>query len=68
MPSSSMISSLSWREWGAALSPLSQIVTIADVYESMLGTREGRPPLLPAQVIKELYQQGRAQQLDLGLV
>jgi HD-GYP domain-containing protein (c-di-GMP phosphodiesterase class II) len=53
---------------GAALSPLGQIVAIADVYESMLGTREGRPPLLPAQAIKELYQQGRAQQLDLGLV
>jgi HD-GYP domain-containing protein (c-di-GMP phosphodiesterase class II) len=53
---------------GTALSPLSQIVAIADVYETMLGTREGRPPLLPAQAIKELYQQGRAQQLNLGLV
>ena len=53
---------------GAAISPLSQIVAIADVYETMLGTREGRPPLLPAQAIKELYQQGRAQQLDVGLV
>jgi len=53
---------------GAALSPLSQMVAIADVYETMLGTRTGRPPLLPTQAIKELYQQGRAQQLDLGLV
>jgi HD-GYP domain-containing protein (c-di-GMP phosphodiesterase class II) len=53
---------------GAALSPLSHIVAIADVYETMLGTRTGRPPLLPTQAIKELYQQGRAQQLDLGLV
>ena len=53
---------------GAALSPLSQIVAIADVYETMLGTRQGRPPLLPAQAIKELYQQGRAQQLNLHLV
>jgi cyclic di-GMP phosphodiesterase len=53
---------------GAALSPLSQIVAIADVYETMLGLREGRPPLLPAQAIKDLYQQGRAQQLDLRLV
>ena len=42
-------------------------MAIADVYETMLGTREGRPPLLPAQAIKELYQQGRAQ-LDLHLV
>jgi len=53
---------------GAALSPLSQIVAIADVYETMLGTRQGRPPLLPAQAITELYQQGRAQQLNLHLV
>jgi HD-GYP domain-containing protein (c-di-GMP phosphodiesterase class II) len=52
----------------AALSPLSQMVAIADVYETMLGTRTGRPSLLPTQAIKELYQQGRAQQLDLGLV
>ena len=53
---------------GTGISPLSQIVAIADVYEAMLGTREGRPHLLPAQAIKELYQQGRAQQLNLGLV
>src|SRR5262245_43490627 len=53
---------------GAALSPLSQMVAIADVYETMLGPREGRPPLLPTRALKELYQQGRAQQLDLGLV
>jgi len=53
---------------GTALSLLSRIVIIADVYETMLGNREGRPPLLAAQAIKELYQHGRAQQLDLGLV
>jgi HD-GYP domain-containing protein (c-di-GMP phosphodiesterase class II) len=53
---------------GAALSLLSQIVAIADVYETMLSPRAGRPSLLPAQAIKELYQQGRARQLDLRLV
>lgn len=53
---------------GDAVLPLSQIVAIADVYESMLGPREARPPLLPAQALKELYRHGRAQQLDLGLV
>jgi HD-GYP domain-containing protein (c-di-GMP phosphodiesterase class II) len=53
---------------GIALSPLSQMVAIADVYETMLSTREGHPPLLPAQALKELYQQGRARQFDLGLV
>lgn len=53
---------------GAALQPLGQIVAIADVYESMLGPREARPPLLPAQALKELYRHGRAKQLDLSLV
>lgn len=53
---------------GADLAPMGQIVAIADVYESMLGPREARPALLPAQALKELYQQGRAQQLDLRLV
>ena len=53
---------------GAALSPLSQMVAIAEIYDTMLDTREGRPPLLPAQAVKELYQLGRSQQLDLGLV
>jgi HD-GYP domain-containing protein (c-di-GMP phosphodiesterase class II) len=57
-----------WGLSGAALSPLSQIVAIAEIYDTMLDTREGRPPLLPAQAIKELYQLGRSQQLDLGLV
>jgi HD-GYP domain-containing protein (c-di-GMP phosphodiesterase class II) len=53
---------------GAALSSLSQTVAIADIYETMLGNRAGRPPLLPAQALKELYQCGRLQQLDLHLV
>ena len=44
------------------------MVAIAEIYDTMLDTREGRPPLLPAQAIKELYQLGRSQQLDLGLV
>lgn len=53
---------------GAGLLPLSQMVAIADVYETMLTHRQGRPPLLPAQAIKELYKHGRTQELDLGLV
>jgi hypothetical protein len=47
---------------------LSQIVAIAEIYDTMLDTREGRLPLLPTQAIKELYQLGRSQQLDLGLI
>ena len=36
------------------------MVAIAEIYDTMLDTREGRPPLLPAQAIKELYQLGRS--------
>src|ERR671927_1549180 len=44
------------------------MVAIADMYDTMLDSRAGHPPLLPAQAVKELYQLGRSQQLDLGLV
>lgn len=53
---------------GTALLPMSQMVAIADAYETMLTHRQGRPPLLPAQAIKELYQHGRNHEFDLGLV
>lgn len=53
---------------GSTLSTLSQTVAIADSYETMLGNRTGHPPLLPAQALRELYQCGRLQQLDLRLV
>jgi putative nucleotidyltransferase with HDIG domain len=46
------------------ISPLSEIVAIADMYDAMLSSREGRPPLPPAQAIKELYKYGLQGQCD----
>ena len=42
----------------AEISPLSQIVGIAEVYEDMISGWRGRPALLPEQAIKRLYQYG----------
>lgn len=49
---------------GLNISPLSEIVGIADMYDAMLSSREGRPPLPPAQAIKELYKYGLQGQCD----
>lgn len=49
---------------GAHLSALSQVVGIVDIYDTMLGSRGGRPPLPPTQALKQLYQLGVAGQLD----
>jgi putative nucleotidyltransferase with HDIG domain len=49
---------------GLEISPLSEIVAIADMYDAMLSSREGRPPLPPAQAIKELYKYGLQGQCD----
>jgi HD-GYP domain-containing protein (c-di-GMP phosphodiesterase class II) len=43
---------------GLEVSPLSEIVSIVDIYDGMLSDRQGRPPLTPARAIKEIYQQG----------
>jgi HD-GYP domain-containing protein (c-di-GMP phosphodiesterase class II) len=51
---------------GLSISPLSEIVSIVDVYDAMLSSREGRPPLPPAQAIKELYKLGLQGQFDRG--
>jgi HD-GYP domain-containing protein (c-di-GMP phosphodiesterase class II) len=51
-----------------AISPLSEIVGIVDTYDAMLSSREGRPPLPPAQAIKELYKYGLQGQFNRGLV
>ncbi len=42
---------------GADLSAFSVIVGIADAYDAMLSTREGRPALLPERAMQELYAQ-----------
>jgi HD-GYP domain-containing protein (c-di-GMP phosphodiesterase class II) len=49
---------------GDRIHPLSEIVGIADVYDAMLSSRYGRPPFLPAQAIKELYQAGLKGEFD----
>lgn len=49
---------------GANISPFSEIVGIVDLYDAMLSSREGRPPLLPAQAIKELYRISLAGSVD----
>jgi HD-GYP domain-containing protein (c-di-GMP phosphodiesterase class II) len=41
---------------GLEISPLSEIVGIVDLYDAMLSSREGRPPLPPVEAIKQLYQ------------
>jgi HD-GYP domain-containing protein (c-di-GMP phosphodiesterase class II) len=53
---------------GEAISPLSMIVGIADVYDAMLSGRYGRPQLLPAQAIKALYQCSLKGEFDSLLV
>ncbi len=49
---------------GLSISPLSEIVGIADIYDALLSHREGRPALPPAQAIKELYQEGLRGTID----
>lgn len=49
---------------GVDISPLSEITSIADVYDAMLSSQQGLPPLLPAQAIRELYQCGIRGEFD----
>lgn len=49
---------------GAHLSALSQVVGIVDIYDTMLSSRGGRPPLPPTQALKQLYQLGITGQFD----
>jgi HD-GYP domain-containing protein (c-di-GMP phosphodiesterase class II) len=49
---------------GAMISPFSEIVGIVDLYDAMLSSREGRPPLQPALAIKELYNYSRKGFID----
>jgi HD-GYP domain-containing protein (c-di-GMP phosphodiesterase class II) len=49
---------------GLEISPLSEIVGIVDIYDAMLSSREGRPPLPPAQAVKQLFQDSLKGHLD----
>ena len=53
---------------GDMIAPGSEIVGIADAYDAMLSSCGRRPPLLPAQAIKELYQGGLKGEFALGWV
>lgn len=53
---------------GDQIAPGSEIVGLADAYDAMLSSRGGRPPLLPAQAIKELYHGGLRGEFDLRWV
>jgi HD-GYP domain-containing protein (c-di-GMP phosphodiesterase class II) len=50
------------------ISPLSEIVSIVDTYDALLSSREDRPPMPPAQAIKELYKCGLQGQYDRRLI
>ena len=51
---------------GLSIAAASEIVGIVDIYDAMISDREGRPPLAPAQAIKEIYQCGLQGHIDLG--
>jgi putative nucleotidyltransferase with HDIG domain len=46
----------------------SQIVGLVDRYETLSGGRGGRPPMFPAQAVRDLYQLGLNRCYDLALV
>jgi HD-GYP domain-containing protein (c-di-GMP phosphodiesterase class II) len=53
---------------GFQICPLSEIVGIVDLYDTLLSGRTGRPALPPAQAIRELYKYGLQGQCDRGWV
>jgi HD-GYP domain-containing protein (c-di-GMP phosphodiesterase class II) len=53
---------------GLEISPLSEIVSIVDIYDAMLSGREGRPVLPPTQAIRELYKYGLKGHCDRGWI
>jgi putative nucleotidyltransferase with HDIG domain len=53
---------------GLEISPLSEIVSIVDIYDAMLSGREGRPILPPTQAIRELYKYGLRGHCDRGWI
>lgn len=47
---------------------LAQLVGIVDVYDAMASGRDGRPPLLPSQAVRQLYQLGRRRHFEPMLI
>jgi putative nucleotidyltransferase with HDIG domain len=50
------------------VSQLAQIVGLVDIYDGMVGTRNGRPPLLPHDAIRQLFVLGEKGRYDKALV
>ncbi len=53
---------------GSQLSPLSQLVGMADTYLSLIAPRDGQAPLIPSEAIKHLFLQGRNGKFDVELI
>jgi HD-GYP domain-containing protein (c-di-GMP phosphodiesterase class II) len=53
---------------GSQISPLSQLVGVADTYLSLIAPRDGRAPLIPNEAIKRLFILGRQGEFDMELV
>lgn len=53
---------------GGQCTTLAQLVGIVDVYDAMASGRDGRPPLLPSQAVRQLYHLGQRRHFDSALV
>lgn len=51
-----------------AVSPLTQLMALADAYDDLVTTRYGRPPLLPHDAIRQLFVLGAKGRYDKTLV
>ncbi|CAE6776902.1 MAG: DUF3391 domain-containing protein [Nitrospira sp.] len=51
-----------------AVSPLTQLMALADTYDDLVTTRYGRPPLLPHDAIRQLFVLGAKGRYDKTLV
>lgn len=51
-----------------ALSPLAQLVGLADTYDDLVSARHGRPPLLPHDAIRQLFVLGAKGRYEKTLV
>jgi|CXWL01.1.fsa_nt_gi HD-GYP domain-containing protein (c-di-GMP phosphodiesterase class II) len=53
---------------GSAISPLSQLTALVDVYDALVVMRAGRPSLSPSEAMRELYLSGQRGEFDKPLV
>lgn len=53
---------------GEQCTVFAQLVGMVDMYDAMASGRDGRPPLLPSQAVRQLYQLGQGGLFDRALV